>query len=321
MPDFSNHPLKNRYNLDTAMSAIWEFYKKWFLPLFVISFISSLLTAIVSSKIDLSGLQSIQDPVQMLEAIRPFAGVYILVAGIGLVFTVLLQYFVIVKPFDDENISSGWILKALGRFLLPMLAVYILLSIFAIIALFLGIIVLIVGAFFALFYVMIFFALAAPVMMIENTSITDTITRAFSLGHKKFWINLGWVALFAILILIITLVLSAIVMIPFTGGFLRSLLNPDTATDMIDFSRRPAYILLSSLAGAITSPIFPIFSLVLYFNAVSYEDESTTGYKGDAGGGDSVTVDDLYAESYHKKKGPTRKKGDERRPTVEDLAP
>jgi hypothetical protein len=321
MPDFSNHPLRKRYNLDSAMSTIWEFYRKWFIPLFIISFISSLVTTVIASRIDLSGLQSMNDPFQMIEAIRPYIGTYLLTTLIGLVFALVLQYFVIIKPLEDGNESSGWILHALGRFLLPLAVVYIILSLFAVMAIFVGLVALIIGALFSLFYVMIFFTLAAPVMIIENASIPDTIKRVFSLGHKKFGINIGWVAIFVVLFLIISIVLSAIVMIPFTGGFLKSLVNPESAAEITEFAKRPAYILLSSLAGAIATPFYPIFSLVLYFNATSYEEGSFSDSKSNQDGGNGVTLEDLYGSAYNKNEKGSGDQGNERRPTVEDLAP
>lgn len=321
MPDFSNHPLRKRYNLDTAMSTIWEFYKKWFLPLFIISFISSLITSTIASKIDLSELQTIEDPMLMIEAIKPFTGSYLLIVLIGIIFSVLLQYFIISKPVDSEDSATEWIVRAFTRFLLPMLLVYLVLSVMAVFAIFLGLLALIVGAFFAIFYVMIFFTLAAPVMMIEDISFVETISRTLSLGHKKFGINLGWVTLFLILVLIISIVLSAIIMIPFTGGFIKSIVNPDSAGDIIEFSRKPAYILLSSLASALTAPLYPIFSLVLYFNVRSYEESDSSVFSDDNNGDNGVTVEDLYASPNRKEDKRKIKKGEERRPTVEDLAP
>lgn len=321
MADFSNHPLRKRYSLDTAMSEIWDFYKKWFVPLFIIAFVSSLVTNIIGSKIDISGIQPMQDPAEMLEVIKPFAGTYFMVFFVGIIFFLILQYFIIIKPVDEEQASAGLVIKGMGRFLVPMLVVYIVLSAFAVIAVMLGVIALIIGAFFAMFYVMIFFSLAAPVMMIENRSIAGTITRIFSLGHKKFGINFGWVSLFVLLLLIISLVISAIVLIPFTGGILKTILNPESAGDILDYSQKPIYLLFSSLAGALTAPLFPIFSLVLYFNVVSYEESSPVDSNWDSDNGKGPTVEDLYAGAYPEKKRSTRKKSDEKGPTVEDLAP
>ena len=56
-------------------------------------------------------------------------------------------------------------------------------------------------------------------MMIEDNSIIHTITRTFSLTHRNFWSNIGWVAVFIIIMIVISVILSAIILIPFTGVF------------------------------------------------------------------------------------------------------
>lgn len=303
MADINNHPLNRRHNLDSAMTTIWEFYKKLFLPLFSISFISALIVSFLSSGIDLSELQTMDDPAMMMELLRPFAGRYIMIILVSIFFSMILQYYIIMKPVDHEGNTGEWITKVLIRFLFPLLAVYIILSILSIFAMILGVIALIIGIFFALLYVMIFFTFAAPVMMVEETSIPETLRRVFTLGHKKFGTNLGWVAIFILLMLIISIILSAIIMLPFTGGFIRAIINPETAGDIVEVARRPSYIILASLTSALTMPLYPIFALLLYFNARSYEsDNATIRYTGQDNG-TGVTVEDLYARPDYEDDG------------------
>ncbi|MCA1755955.1 MAG: hypothetical protein LC649_00650 [Bacteroidales bacterium] len=214
MTDIDNHPLKKRYNIDIAFNEISQFYRRWFLPLFGISLVSSLLTSFMSAGIDISGLQGTTDPAEMVAAMKPMAWRYLLVAVTGLYFTIILQYFIIVRPLSPESDLSADIIKVTTRYLFPVLAVYIILSVLTMVALMLGVVILIIGAVFAALYAMIFFALTAPVMMIENRTIGDTLSRIFTLGHRRFWTNMGFVALFTIILLIISLILSAIVMIP-----------------------------------------------------------------------------------------------------------
>ncbi|MEZ5010973.1 MAG: hypothetical protein R2744_04925, partial [Bacteroidales bacterium] len=87
-----NHPLRKRYDLDSAMTAIWATYKEMFLPLFSISFISSLLINYISSGIDLSALQTMEDPTLVFEALKPLTGKYLIIAFISLVFSLVMQY-------------------------------------------------------------------------------------------------------------------------------------------------------------------------------------------------------------------------------------
>ena len=296
-----NHPLNRRHNIDTAMSSIWETYKKMFLPLFSISFISALLVSYLSSGIDIAGIQSMTDPAQIMEAFKPLMGKYLLISLIGITFSSFMQYYIIHKPGDDSTGMMEMLIKFAGRFLLPLLAVYIILGVISVLAISLGLLALIIGALFVFFYVAIFFTLSAPVMMIENRSVGETISRVFSLGHKKFWLNLGWVTLFMMLLIIISMILSSIILVPFAGGFLKSIFNQDAAVNMLEFSRKPSFLILSSVASALTAPIYPIFSVVLYFNAASYENEVIINTEYAPEGEKRVTVEDLYSTNNREK--------------------
>lgn len=320
MTDIDNHPLKKRYNIDIAFNEITQFYKRWFLPLFGISLVSSLLTSFMSAGIDISGLQANTDPAAMIAAMKPMAWRYMLIAVIGLYFTIILQYFIIVRPLRPESDITADIIRVTTRYLFPVLAVYIILSVLTMVALMLGVVILIIGAVFAALYAMIFFALTAPVMMIENRTIGDTLSRIFTLGHRRFWTNMGFVALFTIILLIISLVLSAIVMIPFSGGFLKSILNPESAGEVTELVKRPSYLILGAVSSALTMPLFPIFSLILYFNITEGIEEEIVA---DAGNGENgrVTVEDLYADYKREDNSVENRRNDAAAPTIDDLTP
>lgn len=326
MTDIDNHPLKKRYNLDSALNSFIQFYKKWFMPLFGISLASTLITSFMSSGIDISGFQGITDPAEMIALMKPMAWRYMLIVVIGLYFNLILLYFIIVRPLQPESDLQSQIIRVTTRYFFPVLVIYITLSILAMVAMMLGVVILFVGAIFAAFYSMIFFSLTAPVMMIEDRSIGDSLSRIFKLGHRQFWVNMGYVALFAVLFIIITLILSAIVMIPFTGGFLKSILNSESVGEATDLVTRPSYIILGALASALTMPLFPIFSLILYFNNTTGIEENILVRSGNQGSG-RVTVEDLYAgyerdeEDEEDEKDNDNRWDDAPAPTVEDLTP
>lgn len=320
MKEIDNHPLKKRYNIDIAFNEIARFYKRWFIPLFGISLVSSLLTSFMSAGIDISGLQGTTDPAAMVAAMKPMAWRYMLIALIGLYFTILLQYFIIVRPLSPESDLTADIIRVTTRFLFPVLAVYIILSVLTMAALMLGVVILIIGAVFAGLYAMIFFALAAPVMMIENSTIGETLSRIFTLGHRRFWTNMGFVALFTLILIIISLILSAVIMIPFSGGFIKTILNPESAGEVTELVRRPSYLILGALSSALTMPLFPIFSLVLYFNITEGSEEEIVTESGNGGNG-RVTVEDLYSDYDRKDKSGNDRKSDTAAPTIDDLTP
>jgi hypothetical protein len=296
MDQINKHPLYRSHNIDSAMSSIWEFYKQKFLPLFLISLAMSLAMQYAATFVNIKEFQTMTDPMQMLEKMKEYVVPFLIISLLNLLFTAILQHYIIYQPLDSSTNIGVSVLKAL-KYFIPYLIIMILLTFVGAFAIVLGFFALIVGAFFALLYLMTIYLFILPVLMIEDNSIIHTIRRTFTLLHKNFWPNLGWTAVFVIIIIVISLILSAIVLIPFTGGFLKSILNPQNATDVADITEKPLYLILSALTGALTLPVMPIFACILYFNAVAKEEEKVIAavpepedYK--------VKVEDLYAKPY-----------------------
>jgi len=323
MPDYSQHPLNKSYDLDTSLSSLWEFYKKWFGSLFVISFVFSLVTTYLSGRVDIAGIYSMDDTGEMMDALGSVLGAYALIYLFTFTFTLVLQYYVIIKPLDPENSVFTIGIEGIKKYFFPLLALYIILAVFAVIAIMLGFFVFVVGALFAIIYIVMIAAFISPVLMIENPGgIGDTINTSIRLAHKRFWPNIGWVTIFVILLLVISFILSALVMIPYGGSFLKSITNPGSTDEVMNLASKPSFIILSALANAVTMPLFPIFSLVLYFNGRSAAGRSSFNNKPDSkGGGDRIKIEDLYADPGKDKKKESRKKADPPPPSVDDLSP
>ena len=134
-------------------------------------------------------------------------------------------------------------------------------------------------------------------MMVEGTDIGITIKRIFKLAHNGFWSNIGWVSVFLILLIVVTVILSGIILLPFSGSLFRVVFNPENADSLVDLSKNPIYIILSALVNALTFPLMPIFACILYFNGKAKEEkmESKIPEKKEDG---KVRVEDLYARPY-----------------------
>jgi hypothetical protein len=130
-------------------------------------------------------------------------------------------------------------------------------------------------------------------MMVEGPSIANAISRAFSLAHRGFWSNIGWVAVFILLMLVISLILSSVILIPFTGSFLKVLTNPEEASKAMDYMSNPYYLVLMALVNALFLPMLPIFALILYFNGKAREDEKFLLASGNKE--QNIRVEDLYS--------------------------
>jgi hypothetical protein len=296
MDQFSNHPLCRRHNIDSAISSLWEFYKKYFLTLFIISLIMSLVMQYASTFVDIKDLKTITDPMILLEKFSGYLVPFLIISLVNLLFTTILQYYIIYSPLDKEYNIFVSILRSF-KYYIPYLIIMILLAFAGSIAIVLGVFVLIVGMFFAMLYVLTLYLFILPVMMIEGANIGNTISRTFTLAHRNFWSNIGWVAVFIIILIVISLVFSGIILIPFTGSFFKTIMNPESATDMIDVATKPLFIILSAVVSALTLPLMPIFALILYFNGKTGEEQGRTDVVMNSEN-DRVRVEDLYAKPY-----------------------
>lgn len=296
MDQFSNHPLYRRHNIDSAMNSLWDFYKKKFLSLFILSLVMSLVMQYASTLVNIKELSSTTDPMLLLEKLKDFLVPILVISLINLLFTTILQYYVIFNPINNENTVFTSIVKSL-KYFIPYLIIMVLLAFAGTIAIILGIFVLIVGAFFAMLYVVTIYLFILPVMMAEGTNIGPTITRTITLAHKNFWSNIGWVAVFIIVMLVISVIFSGIILLPFTGNFIKTIANPDDATKLADVTTKPLFIILSAIVSAFTLPVMPIFACILYFNGKAGEDQVKPVLTVDPET-DRVKVEDLYAKPY-----------------------
>ena len=296
MDPISNHPLYRSHSIDSAMSSLWDFYKKKFVSLFIISFAMSLVLQYVSTFINLQDFSTVTDPMVMLGMIREVIVPILAISVINLLFSVVLQHYIMYNPLDKENTILVSLIKSL-RYFIPYLILMILLVFAGSIAMALGILVLIVGVFFSILYIMTLYLFILPILMVEGPNIGNTITRTITLAHRNFWSNMGWVAVFIILLIVLSLISSGIILLPFTGNFIKSIVNPGETSEIINMTKNPLFIILSALAGALTFPLIPLFSCILYFNGRAREESVQEVTQAD-NENTRLRVEDLYAKPY-----------------------
>ena len=296
MEQFNSHPLYRRHNIDSAMSSLWGFYKKKFLSLFIMSFVMSLVIQYASTLVNMKELSSITDPMVLFEKIKDFLIPILIISLINLLFTTILQYYIIFNPVNNENNIFISIVKSL-KYFIPYLIIMVLLAFAGSIAIILGVFVLIVGAFFAMLYVVTLYLFVLPIMMVEGINIGTTISRTITLTHRNFWSNIGWVAVFIIIMLVVSVILSGVILLPFTGSFVKTIMNPEDATKLVDVTSNPLYIILSAIVSALILPLMPIFASILYFNGKAGEEQiqPITSLNPE---NSRVRVEDLYAKPY-----------------------
>ena len=91
MDQIKNHPLYRKHNIDSAMNALWEFYKNGFVVLFLISLVMSGILQYATVFTDIKDLQTTTDPMILLEKLK------------GLILPMVV--FAVVGPFLQYNSS------------------------------------------------------------------------------------------------------------------------------------------------------------------------------------------------------------------------
>jgi len=296
MDQFSSHPLYQKHNIDSAMSSLWEFYKKKFLSLFVISLAMSLVIQYVSAKLNFTELQTTTDPLIMLEKIKGYIVPILLISLVNLLFTTILQYYIIYNPLNSKNNIFVSVYKSL-KYFIPYLIIIVLLAFAGSIAIVLGILALIIGVFFSILYIMTLYFFILPIMMVEGPNIANTISRTITLAHRNFWSNIGWVAVFIIILIVVSAILSSLVLLPFTGSYVKTIMHLEETSDLLNITTNPLFIIISAIVGALTFPLMPIFACILYFNGKAGEEQVQiiTPVNPE---NERVRVEDLYAKPY-----------------------
>ncbi|TAL61758.1 MAG: hypothetical protein EPN88_14370 [Bacteroidetes bacterium] len=296
MDQFSTHPLYRRHNIDSVMNSLWEFYKTRFFSLFLISLAMSLVMQYASTFLNFKELQSITDPMLIFEKMKGYIVPILIISLVNLLFTTILQHYILYNPIDSGNNIFVSIMSSL-KYFIPYLIIMVLLVFAGSIAIVLGLLALIVGVFFSILYIMTIYLFVLPVMMVEGANIGNTISRTLTLAHRNFWSNIGWVAVFLIIVIITSVILSSIILLPFAGSFLRTIFNPAEATTIINVTTKPLFIILSAAVNALILPVMPVFACILYFNGKAREEQVQTINPANPEN-EKVKVEDLYAKPY-----------------------
>jgi|WetSurMetagenome_2_1015567.scaffolds.fasta_scaffold00001_484 hypothetical protein len=296
MDQFSNHPLYRKHDLDSVMSSLFTFYKNHFLVLILVSFIANLAMQFIGSTVDIQRIMTITDPMEMLGEIKGMMWPMLGSLAINLILAAILQYYVLYKPIDGSVNIFVSIVRSL-KYLLPLIVIMIFFAFFAAAAMIAGLIVFIIGILFSILYVSMIAMFLTPVLMSEGNNIGNAIGRSFSLSHRHFGSNLGWTAIILLIVIVGSIILSSIILIPFSGNFLKMLTNPEEAGEAMKFMTNPVYIILSAVVSSLFTPVVPIFGSILYFNAIAREN-NVSEVSGDNNEPEKVRVEDLYAKPY-----------------------
>jgi len=283
MDQFSNHPLYRKHNIDSVISTLWAFYTSRFVVLFIASFIMSLGMQFLTLTFDFKGLMTITDPLEMIEKLRGMIWPMVAILLLGILCTTILHYYIIYSPVDSSVTFFSSIYKSL-KYFVPYLIILVLLAFMGSFIMALGLLVLIIGIFFAMIYLVTLYLFILPILMVEGTDIGHAIGRTFTLAHRGFWSNIGWVTVFLLILMIASMILSTLILLPFSGSFMKILTNPEEAASIMNFMTNPVYLALSSLVRALYFPLLPVLGTILYFNGKAREEVSVAASENETTG-------------------------------------
>jgi len=129
-----------------------------------------------------------------------------------------------------------------------------------------------------------------PVSLIETRNPGTIISRSFGLAHNRFWPNIAWVIVLALIVIVIAIVIGGLTMLPFSGTFIKALADPGDATAMLEMAKNPLYIGINAFATSLVTPVFPILAFILYFSNNKENPADLATPEDD----NKVKVEDLY---------------------------
>jgi hypothetical protein len=279
--NYNEHPFYQPMDFENIFSKTWEVYKKNFGYLFLYSFLGIILLQMLMYYTEFQQLFDL-NYISNMESLGGFFGNLILFGAILFIGYAILylfiHYFIIYREIEPEKSHLIFLGDSVRKFVLKYIVTILLVFIILFAGAMLGLVLLIIGSLVAILYFGTIFFPISPLVIIEKTNPLESINRSFRLVHTDFWPTLGCIVVLYIILMVISLILGVITMAPFAVDFFK-LLNPNAILEMVESGQSilskvlsPGYILLSSVANAITFPVIPVFAVLVYFNLKYKED-------------------------------------------------
>jgi len=279
MIDITKHSLYKHTEFDSALSSIFTIYLKKFWPLFIFSFLGIFLIQMVMYQLGFFELYSISDPEEILSVFSGLMSKIVVlsvssVVVYGILNSFLINY-IIKSDFDPQIHYGDLLIESIRKYSIHMIFFLILSMLMVLVGMFLGVIVLIIGLFVAVLYLGAVLIIGGTIIVTEETNAIDTVGRSFSLAHKDFWNALGIFVVFILIIMLLSLIISAIASIPILIMFVDNLKETGNILEALNFHRYDLgmwLVVINSIVAAIVYPLYSILSVVLYFKLKFVED-------------------------------------------------
>ncbi len=283
MLDLKKHSLFKEMEVDSVLSNVFSIYIKKFVILFMYSFVAVFIMQWLFYQLGFWELYKVSftDTEEFLSIYSHLMGKVAIVSVTSIVLYGCLNAFIInylIKSDLEPTRSAGDIfIESIKKYAIHMIFFLILTTLILIAGMIIGIIALIIGLFFAMIYLGTVLIPGATIIVAEEQNAIEAVGRTFKLVHKDFWSVLGSLVLFILIMILVSIVLTAIMAIPFLISFIDNWGEVDNITEMFrtNFYNIGIWsVVLNSLVSAATYPLYAIISVVLYFKLIYKENKN-----------------------------------------------
>ena len=280
MIDIKQHSLYKAMEVDSILANIFNIYLKKFWILFAFSFIGVFIIQMIFYYLGFFELMQIDDPEELLRTFSLLFKKVGIVSISSVVIYGILNSFLVSYLFNsdlDPKANAGeFFIESISKYSVHMIFFLMLTILIFIAGAFVGILALIIGLFVAMLYLGTVFMIGGAIVVAEEKNAIDTIGRCFNLTHKDFWPALGTFVLFILIMILISIVMSALVSIPFVIMFFENFRETGSILEAFSIQNYDIGIwavVISSITSAITYPLYAILSVVLYLKLKFTEDQ------------------------------------------------
>lgn len=283
MLDLKKHSLFKEMEVDSVLSNVFSLYIKKFVILFMYSFVAVFILQWLFYQLGFWELYKVSftNPEDFLRVYSQLMGKVAIVSVTSIIIYGCLNAFIvnyIIKSDLEPERSTGDIfIESIKKYAIHMIFFLILTTLILIAGMIIGIIALIIGVFFAMIYLGTVLIPGATIIVAEEKNAIEAVGRTFKLAHKDFWSVLGSLILFILIMILVSIVLTAIMAIPFLISFIDNWGEVDNITEMFrtNFYNIGIWsVVLNSIVSAAIYPLYAIISVVIYFKLIYVENKN-----------------------------------------------
>jgi len=267
-------------DFDKVLSSVFSIYIKKFMPLFISSFLGLLLVQMVMYQLGFFELYQVENPEDMMLVFsKLMSKISVLSISYVLIYGVLNAFLVNYIFISDNNssVNLGDILvDTLKKYTVHMIFFIILSILIVLVGMLVGVFAFVVGMLLAVIYLGAVLIPGGAILVAEEKNAIDTVARTFSLAHKDLWINLGIFVIFILIMILMSIVVNALISIPFVIMFFDNLKETGSIFEAFNFHSYDLgiwLVVINSIVAAVVYPIYPILSVVMYSRLKYNEDQ------------------------------------------------